>query len=136
MSRVLAAEALGTALLLAIVVGSGVMADALAAGNVAVALLANSIATGTGLVVLVLALGPISGAHLNPVVSGLARVRGTIGTSELLGRVAAQLVGAVLGCCSRTPCSTTRRSRSPRTRAPASARRSVRRWPRSGWCSS
>ncbi len=68
MKRV-AAEALGTALLLAAVVGSGIMAERLAGGNVAVALLANTIATGAGLVALILAFGPASGAHLNPVVT-------------------------------------------------------------------
>lgn len=95
-ARVLVAEALGTALLLAIVVGSGVMGESLADGNVAVALLANSLATALGLVALVLVFGPISGAHFNPVVSlvdGLAR--GT--RREALARSAAQLGGAVLG---------------------------------------
>jgi hypothetical protein len=74
------AEALGTALLLAIVVGSGIMAERLAGGNVALALLANTIATGAGLVALILALGPISGAHFNPAVTladpDLARQQG------------------------------------------------------------
>jgi glycerol uptake facilitator-like aquaporin len=65
LSRCLAAEALGTAFLLAIIVGSGIMGERLAGGNVAIALLANSIATGCGLWVLIAILGPVSGAHLN-----------------------------------------------------------------------
>ena len=69
----LAAEALGTALLLAIVVGSGIMGEQLAQGNAAIALLANSLATGAGLLVLIQCLGPVSGAHLNPVVSLVER---------------------------------------------------------------
>jgi len=71
LSRAAAAEAIGTALLLAIVVGSGIMGERLAQGNAAVALLANSLATGTGLYALILILGPVSGAHFNPVVSGV-----------------------------------------------------------------
>ena len=70
--RTAAAEAVGTALLLAIVVGSGIMGERLAQGNLAVALLANSIATGAGLYVLIVIFGPISGAHFNPVVSAVA----------------------------------------------------------------
>ena len=70
LGRAVAAEALGTALLLAIVVGSGIMGERLAQGNAAVALLANSIATGAGLYALIVIFGPVSGAHFNPVVSG------------------------------------------------------------------
>jgi glycerol uptake facilitator-like aquaporin len=70
--RTAAAEAVGTALLLAIVVGSGIMGERLAQGNLAVALLANSIATGAGLYVLIVIFGPVSGAHFNPVVSAVA----------------------------------------------------------------
>jgi glycerol uptake facilitator-like aquaporin len=66
LARKLAAEALGTAFLLAVVVGSGIMGERLAGGNVAIALLANTLATGTGLAVLILTFGPISGAHFNP----------------------------------------------------------------------
>ena len=69
LARRLAAEAVGSALLLAAVVGSGIMAERLAGGNVALALLGNTLATGAILIVLVLALGPISGAHFNPAVS-------------------------------------------------------------------
>ena len=67
--RKIAAEGIGTALLLATVVGSGIMGEHLAAGNVAIALLANTIATGAGLVALILTFGPISGAHFNPAVT-------------------------------------------------------------------
>lgn len=95
--RVLAAEALGTAALLAIVVGSGIMGDSLAGGNVAVALLANALATGAGLVVLVMGLGPVSGAHFNPVVTALAMRRGALPIGRGAQVMIAQLVGAVLG---------------------------------------
>jgi glycerol uptake facilitator-like aquaporin len=93
-ARLAAAEGVGTALLLAIVVGSGIMADRLAEGNVALALLANALATGTGLMVLILTFAPISGAHFNPAV--------TLTDRSLRGRTAglyvlAQLGGAVLG---------------------------------------
>lgn len=94
--RALASEALGTAFLLAIVVGSGVMGEALAGGNVAIALLANSIATALGLVALVLVFGPIGGAHFNPVVS-LVDALGRGAPREALARSAAQIGGAVLG---------------------------------------
>ena len=91
------AEALGSAVLLAIVVGSGIMGERLAAGNSAVALLANSIATGAGLYVLIGTLGPISGAHLNPVVSMVFWARGDISKSRLASYVAAQIIGAIAG---------------------------------------
>jgi glycerol uptake facilitator-like aquaporin len=95
-ARVLAAEALGTGMLLAVVVGSGVMAETLAGGNVAIALLANSLATALGLFVLVLVFAPISGAHFNPVVSAVDAWRA--GTPRAaLPRILAQLVGAPLG---------------------------------------
>ena len=74
--RAVVAEFLGTALLLAAVVGSGIMGERLAAGNVAVALLANALATGAALVALILTFGPISGAHFNPVVSFAAASQG------------------------------------------------------------
>lgn len=95
--RRLVAEALGTAFLLAAVVGSGIMGERLAGGNVAIALLANSLATGAVLAVLVLVFGPISGAHLNPAVTFAdAAGRGLPG-SEVPGYVAAQLAGAFAG---------------------------------------
>ncbi|MDQ8037710.1 MAG: MIP/aquaporin family protein, partial [Pedobacter sp.] len=97
LSRRLAAEALGTAFLLAIVVGSGIMGEQLAAGNAGLALLANSLATGAGLYVLITLLGPLSGAHFNPAVSLVMSVRGDLPRHELLPYVLAQITGAVLG---------------------------------------
>jgi glycerol uptake facilitator-like aquaporin len=95
--RRLLAEALGTAFLLATVVGSGIMAERLAAGNVALALLANAIPTGAILVVLITVFGPISGAHYNPAVTLCFFMRRGIGALDALGYVAAQLIGAVIG---------------------------------------
>jgi len=97
MSRRLAAEALGTALLLISVIGSGVMGVALAQGNVAITLLANAIATGCMLYVIITVLGPISGAHFNPAVSLAFVLRGELPWSDLPGYVFAQVVGGVLG---------------------------------------
>jgi glycerol uptake facilitator-like aquaporin len=97
LSRRAAAEALGTAFLLAAVVGSGIMGERLAGGNVAIALLANSIATGGALVCLIAALGPISGAHFNPAVSLADAMRGGLPWRELPVYVCAQLAGAVAG---------------------------------------
>jgi glycerol uptake facilitator-like aquaporin len=94
--RVLA-EGLSTALLLAVVVGSGIMGERLAGGNVALALLANSLATGAGLVALILTFGPISGAHMNPVVSLVDALRGGIAWRELPVQIAAQVMGAFIG---------------------------------------
>lgn len=93
----LLAEFLGTALLLLVVAGSGVMAESLSAGNTAVALLANSIATGCGLYVLISVLAPISGAHFNPVVSLMAWQTGTLNRQDLTTYILAQLSGAVSG---------------------------------------
>ena len=93
----MAAEGLGTALLLAVVVGSGIMGERLAGGNLAIALLANTVATVAGLYVLIEVFAPISGAHFNPVVSLVATIRGHLSRSMFLPYVAAQLVGAVLG---------------------------------------
>lgn len=95
--RKLAAEALGTALLLAVVIGSGVMAERLAGGNIAVALLANALATVGGLYVLIEVFGPISGAHFNPAVSAVMAWRGELPGAALLPYAVAQLVGALLG---------------------------------------
>jgi glycerol uptake facilitator-like aquaporin len=92
-----AAEALGTALLLAAVVGSGVMGDRLSAGNAGVALLANSIATGGALYVLILGLGPVSGAHFNPIVTAIEAVHRRLAPRHALGYVVAQIVGAIAG---------------------------------------
>jgi glycerol uptake facilitator-like aquaporin len=91
------AEALGTALLLAVVVGSGIMGERLAGGNVAIALLANTIATGAGLVALILAFGPISGAHFNPAVTLADASRGGMPWREVPMYVIAQVIGAFAG---------------------------------------
>ena len=93
----LAAEFVGTALLLATVVGSGVMGVALADGNDAIALLANAGATAGVLYVLIVVLGPLSGAHFNPAVTLAFRLRGEIGTREAAAYVAVQVVAAILG---------------------------------------
>lgn len=95
-----AAEAIGTALLLAIVVGSGIMGERLAGGNVAVALLANSLATGAGLYALIVTLGPVSGAHLNPVVSGVSALDGQLPVSVCAVYVVSQIGGAFAGVAS------------------------------------
>lgn len=91
------AEALGTALLLAIVIGSGIMAERLSGGNIALALLANTAATVGGLYVLIEVFGPVSGAHFNPAVSAVMAWRGELARGDLLPYVLAQLLGAVLG---------------------------------------
>lgn len=95
--RRMASEALGTAFLLAVVIGSGIMGERLAGGNVAVALLANTVATGAGLVSLILAFGSISGAHLNPAVSIAFASRGGLPWREVPGYVCAQIAGAFVG---------------------------------------
>ena len=97
LSRRLAAEFIGTALLLAAVVGSGVMGAALSDGNDAVALLANATATAAVLYVLIEVLGPLSGAHFNPAVTLAFRLRGEIGSRDAAAYIAVQLVAAVLG---------------------------------------
>ena len=91
------AEFLGTAFLVAAVIGSGIMAERLAGGNVALALLANTIATGAALVALILAFGAISGAHLNPVVSLAAALEGEIGWRDAFCYIVAQILGGVAG---------------------------------------
>lgn len=95
--RSVLAEALGSLLLFATVIGSGIMAERLAGGNVAVALLGNTLATGAILFVLITMLGPVSGAHMNPAVTLVMRLRGHIRTDVALAYVAAQLVGGILG---------------------------------------
>jgi glycerol uptake facilitator-like aquaporin len=97
LSRRLVAEALGTAFLLAIVVGSGIMGERLAGGNAAIALLANTLATGAGLAVLILLFAPLSGAHFNPLVSCAKAWQQELPWHEVAGYVIAQLVGAFLG---------------------------------------
>lgn len=96
-ARRLLGELLGTALLLAVVIGSGVMAEQLSGGNVAVALLANTLATVGGLYVLIEVFGPVSGAHFNPAVSLAMALRGELPWARLAGYVPAQLLGAALG---------------------------------------
>ena len=91
------AEFVGTALLLAIVAGSGIMGDTLSEGNAAVALLGNSIATGAGLYVLIVLLGPISGAHFNPVVSLMFWKLGHLDLKQLITYWACQFSGAIVG---------------------------------------
>lgn len=92
-----AAEALGTALLLAAVVGSGIMGDRLSGGNVAIALLANTIATGATLAALILTFGPISGAHFNPAVTLADASQGGLGWRLVVPYVVAQIAGGCLG---------------------------------------
>lgn len=95
--RRLAAEALGTALLLATVVGSGIMGERLAGGNVAIALLANTLATGAALVALILTFGLISGAHFNPVVTVAEASQGGLAWKEVPLYLVTQVLGAVAG---------------------------------------
>ena len=96
-ARRLVSEALGTAMLLAIVVGSGIMGERLAGGNDAIALLGNTIATGAGLIVLIHIFGPASGAHFNPAVTLALLLRREIGAVTAVLYVAAQFAGAVAG---------------------------------------
>jgi glycerol uptake facilitator-like aquaporin len=96
-SRRIAAEATGTAMLLACVVGSGIMGERLAAGNVAIALLSNTLATGAVLVALILTFGPISGAHFNPAVTLADAWQQGLPWAEVPGYVAAQIAGAFIG---------------------------------------
>jgi glycerol uptake facilitator-like aquaporin len=97
LARRLVAEGLGTAMLLAVVVGSGIMAERLAGGNVALALLANAIATGAGLVALILMFGAISGAHFNPVVTLSQAWQGNLPVREVTPYIVVQFSGAFAG---------------------------------------
>src|SRR4051812_17639205 len=97
LARRAAAEALGTAFLLATVIGSGIMGERLCGGNVAVALLANTVATGAGLVALILTFGPVSGAHLNPAVTFAAASQRDLAWRDVPVYVAAQVLGAFAG---------------------------------------
>ena len=92
-----AAEAIGTAMLLAAVVGSGIMGERLAGGNVAIALLANTVATGAALVALILTFGPISGAHFNPAVTLADASQGGVAWTDVPAYLVAQIVGAFAG---------------------------------------
>lgn len=96
-ARKLVAEALGTAFLLAVVVGSGIMAERLSGGNVALALLANAIATGAGLTALILTFGSVSGAHFNPVVTLAEAIDGRMGRGLAAAYVLVQTSGALAG---------------------------------------
>ncbi len=93
----LLAEFLGTAGLLIVIVGSGVMGESLSAGNAAMALLANSLATGAGLYALIQTFGSISGAHFNPAVSFVEWLWKRLSTGDLVKYIAAQVGGAVVG---------------------------------------
>jgi glycerol uptake facilitator-like aquaporin len=97
LARKLAAEGIGTAMLLAAVVGSGIMGDRLAGGNVAIALLANTIATGAALVALILMFGSVSGAHFNPAVSFADASQGGLAWPEASAYAIVQILGAVAG---------------------------------------
>lgn len=97
LSRRLVAEGLGSAILVATVVGSGIMAEQLAGGNQAIALLGNTIPTGAILVVLITILGPVSGAHFNPAVTLVFATRGDTPWSEVVPYIVVQCVGAILG---------------------------------------
>ena len=97
LGRRVVAESLGTALLLATVIGSGIMGERLAGGNVAVALLANTLATGAALVALILTFGPISGAHFNPAVTLADAWQGGISWVDVLPYLGAQIAGAFAG---------------------------------------
>ena len=97
LSRRLVAEALGTAILVATVVGSGIMAERLAGGNVAIALLGNTIPTGAILVVIITIFGPVSGAHFNPAVSLVFAARGEMPWREVTPYIAVQCAGGIAG---------------------------------------
>ena len=97
LSRRIVSECLGTAFLLATVVGSGIMAENLAGGNVALALLGNTLATGVILVVLILVFGPLSGAHFNPAVSVAFALRRELSWPDAAAYVAVQIIGGVIG---------------------------------------
>jgi glycerol uptake facilitator-like aquaporin len=97
LSKRITAEAVGTALLLAVIIGSGIMGERLAGGNVAIALLANTLATGTGLIALILTFGPISGAHFNPLVTLAAALQGNLAWKDTPLYIVAQIIGAFAG---------------------------------------
>lgn len=95
--RAILVEAFGSFLLFATVIGSGIMGERLAGGNVAIALLGNTLATGAMLFVLITMLGPVSGAHFNPAVTLVMRLRGSLASGTAAAYVGAQLVGGILG---------------------------------------
>jgi glycerol uptake facilitator-like aquaporin len=95
--RKAAAEGIGTAFLLIAVVGSGIMAERLAGGNMAIALLANAVATGGALIALILTFGPVSGAHFNPVVTLAFFIKGDVSSGEAATYIVMQIIGSVIG---------------------------------------
>ena len=95
--RAIVSETVGTAMLLAAVVGSGIMGERLADGNIAIALLANSVATGAALVALILSFGQLSGAHFNPAVTVVEASRGRLAPRHAPGYILGQIAGAVVG---------------------------------------
>src|ERR1043166_3781760 len=97
MARRIVSEFIGTAMLLAVIVGSGIMGERLANGNDAIALLATSLATGAGLIALILTFGPISGAHFNPAVTIADASQGGLPWKEVPGYVVAQISGGLAG---------------------------------------
>ncbi|SRR5258706_7146459 len=132
--RRLAAEAVGTAWLLAVVVGSGIMGERLAGGNAALALLANSLASGAGLVVLILQFGPVSGAHFNPLVTLALARSGNFSRCEVVLYICAQLVGALGGVGVAHLMFDLPLLLPVRTRAPAARSGSPKGWRHSAWC--
>jgi glycerol uptake facilitator-like aquaporin len=125
--RRLAAELIGTALLVSTVVGSGIMAAKLAGGNIAVALLGNTIPTGAILMVLITVLGPISGAHLNPGVSLVMGIRGELRWKEFAPYIVAQVAGGIIGSIAATVRFRPEMVRRGRRRRLAVSRRVIRR---------
>src|SRR6267154_5295194 len=113
LSNRLVAEGIGSLLLTATVIGSGIMAERLAAGNTAIALLANTGATVAVLATLIALLGPISGAHFNPAVSFVEALRGKLTLRQTVAYVIVQIAGCCLGALLRTPCSRCPCSRHP-----------------------
>jgi len=97
MGRRLLAEGLGTGFLLMVIIGSGIMGERLAAGNTAIALLANSVATGCGLAALIVVFAPISGAHFNPAVTLAMAIEGELPWGEILPYIATQVIAALMG---------------------------------------
>ena len=131
LSRRLTAEFVGTALLLAAVVGSGIMGERLASGNVGLALLCNTLATGAALVALILTFGPISGAHFNPVVSFADASQGGISVSEATAYRSLRWRARSLVSASPTSCSLNPFMRGPSTPGRVSRRYSASSSPRS-----
>ena len=130
MRREMFAEFLGATLLASAVIGSGIMAERLADGNAAIALLGNTAATVAVLGVLIAMLAPVSGAHFNPVVTLVALTR-----KQITGaRATAYAVAQIVGCCARTRCSSSRCCSRPRGRAPAPGNGSPRGSQRRAWC--